>query len=118
MREIEIPVPRVPKVLSIKIDTAIDRKLDSLAKKLGFESKSSLLRFIICSVLSDLGELEPGEEPLCYTGLRLRKGAYEDNPELLIAIANVVATLRGLSTEEAAETIYSDVETLRAIAEA
>ena len=114
---VELVLPRALKTLCVKIDSGIDARLAGLAERLGFASKSALVRFMVCRVLADLGLLRAEEEHLCYPGLDIAAGGEED-PELIAALATLVAQLRGLSVEDAFEAVHSGIRLLRDIAEA
>ena len=110
MREIEIPVPRVPKVLSIKIDAYIDKLVEEAARRYGFDSKSAFIRFIVCSVLEDTGLLQPEDLYLCHPPLAQPRG--EEDPELLAALATVAMKLNGLTAEDNIKLIKSYAEAM------
>jgi len=114
--EFTIRVPRQTKVLSVKIDTYIDSLIENVAKKHGFSSKSELLRFIICAVLAELGELSIDDEYLCYnTRLKHVEKKLDDDPDMLVALANTVAALRGLEPEKTLNQLVAYVDLLEAV---
>lgn len=90
-----LPPIKSPKVVSIKMDTAIIEKLDRIARRYGFENQSNLLRFIICAVLEELGELT--EKGICYAStLHLRNRFWEQDPdhELILAITDALLRIK------------------------
>ena len=113
----EIRTPRAS-ILSIKIDSYIDSIVERAAKKYGFESKSDFLRYIICAILLDLGELKEEDEYLCYRRMKLGKNIRygDDDPDMLVALANTVAAIRGLEPEKALELVVSYSDLLEALA--
>lgn len=105
------------KILTVKIDKHIDELVEITARKYGFESKSDFIRYIICAVLLDLGEISEEDEYLCYRRMKLGKNIrHDDDPDMLVALANTVASIRGLEPEKALDLVAGYADLLEALA--
>lgn len=95
MTEFYIPPVKSPKILSVRMDSTIVRKLEQLAHKYNFGDKSKLVRFIICTVLDELGAFNsPEERGLCFQSeLRLHWSFWRNEPDSDLAIAVLDVTL-------------------------
>jgi hypothetical protein len=110
----EIRTPKATKITSFKIDRYIDQIISRASIKYGFRSKSDFIRFIVCSILRDLGELTEEDEYLCYASDGRRIVIEKDDPTLLVAIANVVMELRGLQLHDSIQLVNDYKELLLA----